>query len=629
HAHQKGIIHRDIKPSNILVTLHDGAPVPKVIDFGIAKAITDQRLTDKTVYTQLHQFIGTPAYMSPEQAEMSGLDVDTRSDIYSLGVLLYELLTGKTPFDVNELMSHGIEAMRKTIRERNPLRPSTKLSTLKADELTTTARRRSVEISKLAKLLSGDLDWIVMKCLEKDRTRRYETANGLAMDLKRHLNNETVVARPPSKFYEFQRTVRRHQVGFAATAAIILVLAVGAVMTSWQAVRATRAQHDALAARRQAVANEKKALAAEAEETQLRRQAQARELAARWRAYASDMNAAMEALEHDNLGQALDLLNRQINTPDQPDLRGWEWRYLWRQTRSDALLTLCRKSGEIESLASSSDGDFLAVGTLHRGGVSVWDLRTRQEVTHLAESGTQIRAAFSPAEPLLAFTTVSAPVEGPAQYTLYLWSAVSRQVLAQIPLDGPCDGLAFSKDGKRLVTGVESAKTMNGYIAVWHVPDGARLARYPAAVNAITPTTAFAATPDLTLAAYAYQSSDPQKVCVVDLRDGKELWTAVASPDYVTALAFSPDGKILATADGFGQSDIFLWDAATGAKLGQLKGHSSWVGSLVFWPDGKELASASADQTIRVWNVATRQCLNVLRGNRSEVWRLALLPDQK
>ena len=178
HAHQKGIIHRDIKPSNILVTLHDGVPVPKVIDFGIAKATTDQRLTDKTLFTVYEQFIGTPAYMSPEQAEMSGLDVDTRSDIYSLGVLLYELLTGKTPFDPKELMESGLEAMRKTIRERDPVRPSTKLHTLSGEELTTTAKRHGVEGPKLVSQLRGDLDWIVMKCLEKDRTRRYETANG-------------------------------------------------------------------------------------------------------------------------------------------------------------------------------------------------------------------------------------------------------------------------------------------------------------------------------------------------------------------------------------------------------------------------------------------------------------------
>ncbi|HEY2952049.1 MAG TPA: serine/threonine-protein kinase, partial [Verrucomicrobiae bacterium] len=160
HAHQKGIIHRDIKPSNILVTLHDGVPVPKVIDFGIAKA-TEGRLTDATVYTQLHQFIGTPAYISPEQAEMSGLDIDTRSDIYSLGVLLYELLAGSTPFDAKELMASGIDAMRRTIREREPVRPSTRLATLQGEELTTTAKRRATDAPKLVHLLKGDLDWIV------------------------------------------------------------------------------------------------------------------------------------------------------------------------------------------------------------------------------------------------------------------------------------------------------------------------------------------------------------------------------------------------------------------------------------------------------------------------------------
>jgi serine/threonine protein kinase len=248
HAHQKGIIHRDIKPSNILVTLHDGVPVPKVIDFGIAKA-TEGRLTDATVYTQLHQFIGTPAYMSPEQAEMSGLDVDTRSDIYSLGVLLYELLTGKTPFDAKELMSQGIDSMRKTIREKDPVRPSTKLATLKGEELTTTAKRRSVETSKLVHQLRGDLDWIVMKCLEKDRRRRYETANGLAADLKRHLNDEAITARPASKLYRIQKTVRRNKLVCTASALVLLALVAGTVVSLWQAIRAKRAQALALQTR--------------------------------------------------------------------------------------------------------------------------------------------------------------------------------------------------------------------------------------------------------------------------------------------------------------------------------------------------------------------------------------------
>src|ERR1043165_4006836 len=223
HAHQKGIIHRDIKPSNILVTLHDGVPVPKVIDFGIAKA-TQAELTDKTVFTHFQQFIGTPAYISPEQAEMSGLDVDTRADIYSLGVLLYELLVGRTPFDATEMMKGGIDALRQTIREQEPLKPSTRLKTLSAVELTTTAQRRQTDAAKLTHLIRGDLDWIVMRCLEKDRTRRYETANSLALDLQRYLANEPVAARPPTAAYRFQKTLRRNKVAFSAGALVFLVL---------------------------------------------------------------------------------------------------------------------------------------------------------------------------------------------------------------------------------------------------------------------------------------------------------------------------------------------------------------------------------------------------------------------
>jgi hypothetical protein len=233
HAHQKGVIHRDIKPSNILVTLHDGVPVPKVIDFGIAKATTGQPLTDKTVFTAFEQFIGTPAYMSPEQAEMSGLDIDTRSDIYSLGVLLYELLTGQMPFDPRQLAASGFEEMRRIIRTEDPLRPSTRLSNLDAAKQTTVAKCRQVEAAKLIHLVRGDLDWIVMKCLEKDRSRRYDTANGLASDIQRYLSNEPVVARPPSNLYRFQKLVRRNKLAFAAAGAVAFALMLGLAGSTW------------------------------------------------------------------------------------------------------------------------------------------------------------------------------------------------------------------------------------------------------------------------------------------------------------------------------------------------------------------------------------------------------------
>ena len=237
HAHQKGIIHRDIKPSNVLVTLQDGVPVPKVIDFGIAKA-TEGRLTDATVSTQLQQFLGTPAYMSPEQAGLTGVDIDTRSDIYSLGVLLYELLTGCTPFDARDLAKVGRDAIRRTIREVEPPRPSTRLSTLHGEALTATARQHGTESGRLLKLIRGDLDWIVMKCLEKDRDRRYDTANGLAVDLGRHLANEPVVARPPSPAYRLQKAWRRNKTAFAVAALIAAVLVAATGVSAWQAILA-------------------------------------------------------------------------------------------------------------------------------------------------------------------------------------------------------------------------------------------------------------------------------------------------------------------------------------------------------------------------------------------------------
>ncbi|MEI6603983.1 MAG: serine/threonine-protein kinase [Verrucomicrobiota bacterium] len=251
HAHQKGIIHRDLKPSNILVTLHDGVPVPKVIDFGIAKA-TEGRLSDNTLFTAVDQFIGTPTYMSPEQAETGGMDVDTRSDIYSLGVLLYELLTGRTPFEQQQLVGAGLTAMRRTLRETVPCPPSTVLMTRRRQEPPAMTQPQPVEPRNPVLLVRGDLDWIVMKALEKDRWRRYGTVDALAQDVRRFLNQEAVLARPPSRVYRLGKLVRRNKVVFAAGAAVFVALAVGFGVSTWLFIREREAHMEQVRLRKEA-----------------------------------------------------------------------------------------------------------------------------------------------------------------------------------------------------------------------------------------------------------------------------------------------------------------------------------------------------------------------------------------
>jgi serine/threonine protein kinase len=240
HAHQKGIIHRDIKPSNVLVTLYDGKPVPKVIDFGVAKA-TEQRLTERTMFTHYGAVVGTLEYMSPEQAEMSAMGVDTRSDVYSLGVLLYELLTGTTPLEKHRLKQAALAEALRLIREEEPPKPSSRLSA-SGEKLLDISAHRKTEPGKLAKLVRGELDWVVMKCLEKDRTRRYETANGLARDVERYLHDEAVEACPPSTWYRFGKIARRYKRLLGTAVAFVALLLFGAVFLTWQAGRAALAE---------------------------------------------------------------------------------------------------------------------------------------------------------------------------------------------------------------------------------------------------------------------------------------------------------------------------------------------------------------------------------------------------
>jgi non-specific serine/threonine protein kinase/serine/threonine-protein kinase len=241
HAHHKGVIHRDIKPSNVLISLQDAKPVPKIIDFGVAKA-TAQKLTERTVFTEFGALIGTPEYMSPEQAELTGLEVDTRTDVYSLGVLLYELLVGALPFEPRDLRRAGFDEIRRKIQQDEPPRPSTRISTLGDDAATESARRRRTDLSSLRRQLKGDLDWIVMRALEKDRTRRYQSPAEFKADVLRHLSLQPVVAGPPGTAYRLGKFVRRHRLGVAACALLVLALAAGLVGTTVGIVRARRAE---------------------------------------------------------------------------------------------------------------------------------------------------------------------------------------------------------------------------------------------------------------------------------------------------------------------------------------------------------------------------------------------------
>lgn len=600
HAHQKGIIHRDLKPSNILVTENGGTAVPKVIDFGIAKA-TQGRLGEHTVFTAFEQFIGTPAYMSPEQADMSSLDVDTRSDIYSLGVLLFELLTGRTPFDAKTMMEGGYRDLSRRIREVDPERPSQRLATLNADVRATVALARRTAPAQLTLELRGDLDWIVMRCLEKDRARRYESASALALDIQRHLRDQPILARPPSVLYLSQKLFRRHRAAVLAAGASAAVLIFGGTFSAWQAVRATRAEHE-----------QTRLLAVEKD---LLHRAKEKEHLARSRAYAADMNLSQQALAHDNLGLATSLLDRYRPSGAETDLRGWEWRYLWQLTRSEAAGLLTRKPHAISSLSVSADQNWLAIGAADGGDLSVFNLRTRQEIRLQAGAGA-VRALFSPTEPVLAIA-LSEGRGADAQPRVRLWNTATRDVITEWAAAGP---LNFSADGRTLLT---AAANRRGTSVRWKVPTGEKLDEVSVGTGEIS-----AVSDDLKLIAREVSRNAQGTVQVVDASDGRVRWNFDMADENVTALAFSRDGRWLAAAAGNTVPMIKIWDMVTGESHVTLLGHRTYITALVFWPDGRTLASASTDQTVRVWDLERKAVRRVLRGHELEVRSLALLADQ-
>ncbi len=634
HAHQKGVIHRDIKPSNVLVTKHDGVPVVKVIDFGVAKALHEP-LGENSVYTGFDQMVGTPKYMSPEQAEMSGLDIDTRTDIYSLGVLLYCLLTGKTPLDSDDPQKHSYDELRRQIREVNPPKPSDRFSTMKNADLSTVAQQRHTDPQRLSRDLRGDLDWIVMKALEKDRTRRYETANAFAQDVRRYLNDEPVTAVAPSASYVIGKYARRHKVALTTVASFAALLLVSAIVSTSLAVMAAKQTREA---RHNLTIAEQKELEAQdalgRERFLLEKIADERDASYRDNYAISNMLLQKE-FEGKNFQEAEQLL---ADLADYED-RSFEWYYWQRQLHLESIEIPCEADHFVRCLDYSPDGKTIAVGELEFNRVRIFSTANEQP--------ENVPTMVYPNEPLaLGFAPVGDRLFVIAGRFVYLHDSHDGKLIHRLAHNSPTYGwaevdAAFSPDGKRLVI-VESHSDQEAVqIVIWEPSSDAAPHRFDVPIRGDHCGISFF--PDgrrvAVSAWYPGQPVDERKVAIVNLDseevessyttlddvsispDGQRLARFVDAPDlgrHVNVLditsgeslfrlaghrspriaKFSADGQYIATVD---DDAARLWDASTGKKIGHL---TTGYCNLAFAPDSKKLATLCQGKgVVKIWDL--------------------------
>ena len=599
HAHQKGIIHRDLKPSNVLVTVVDGDAVPKVIDFGLAKAVEQNvMLSDMTMQTEFGKVVGTVQYMSPEQAELKGPDaenIDTRTDVYSLGVMLYELLTGSTPLDKETLGRNALLMVLEIIRKEDPPRPSKRLSSSSSAVNSAVSDLRRLHPTRLQQLLRGELDWVVMKALEKDPARRYQTANDLGHDLSNYLTGEAVSARPPSTWYQVRKFANRHRGLVAALLAVGITLLIGIIGTTYGLLQAI--QKTQLAERKSQEALEERANALDAEGRATVDSQRARDSEA-----AAKFQLAVARYDADRAVEARTLLH-QIPHEYRDN---FEWHYCNRRFQGSDI-TCYGHTSDVVEVAFTPDGKRV-VSAGKGGAIRLWDAATGEQLSTLqGHEGRIDGLAVSPDGSSIASAGSDAKIR--------LWDAKSGDIIHTISgHQGAINGLAFNPTGDRIAS-ASSDKT----VKVWDPKSGKEIftaTGHTASVSGV------AFSPDGKQ--LASTSSGDATIQIWDSQTGEQIKVVNHPYPEMRRMAFSPDGTRLAAVT---YSVCMLWDTQTWEHLGEVCRHNRVVRCVAYSPDGTLLATAGDSTEIKLWDTRTGNLINTLNGHAKMVWGLAFSPD--
>ena len=639
HAHQKGIIHRDIKPSNILVSVHGDRAVPKIIDFGIAKA-TARSLTDKTVFTFQGQLLGTPEYMSPEQVDLATQDIDTRSDIYSLGVLLYELLAGVLPFEEKLLRSGGFAEIQRTIREQEPATPSIRLTNL-GEQAKTIATSRGTQAIALARRLHRELEWIPLKAMRKDRCRRYKSASEMADDIQNYLNGSPLIAGPETTVYRAKKFVHKHAGSVVTIALVALAIVLGLIVSTAMYWRSEKALQREAVARTQAeqaeeVAQQQRELAEKSSEDYRRG------------LYVNTIQLADAKYDEGNIGDVRKLLE---SCPQ--DLRGWEWDRI-NHVSDQSLMSFIAHQGGVGSVALSPDGKRLVTGGDDKT-IKIWDIATGKELITLPGAHREYITcvALSPDGKQIVSSDYLGEIK--------VWDAANLDKAMTLIRHGNdwTGSVSFSPDGKQLVSVGYGDKE----IKVWDAATGAEIISFSGSEH----------TDGVSCAAFSPNgkhivSGDLGGIIrISDAASGNEVMK-FTDKTWINTVSFSPDGKLLTSAGGselinirdaltgtivttiYGSSNIHsiafspdnkylvsgsddctvkIWDIATGNKVTTLRGHGSAVNSVVFTTDGKQVVSGSEDGTIKVWDATLDYATKYFWSHANSVTSTAFSPDGK